>query len=45
MIKQGITLSLICVSGLQAQELVNLSDITVTATRVETVSVSQALSI
>lgn len=45
MIKRGITLSLMCASVLYAEELVNLSDITVTATRVETATVSQALSI
>ena len=45
MIKRGITLSLMCASVLYAEELVNLSDITVTATRTETTTVSQALSI
>ncbi len=45
MIQKGMTFSLLCVSALYAQELVNLSDITVTATRVETATVSQALSI
>ena len=45
MIRRGITLSLMCASVLYAEELVNLSDITVTATRVETATVSLALSI
>jgi len=45
MIKKGICLSLLCVTLLQAEDIINLSDITVTATRVEAAKISQALSI
>ncbi|MCF6245088.1 MAG: TonB-dependent receptor [Sulfurovum sp.] len=45
MIKRGITLSLLCATVLYAENLVNLSDITVTATRVEMPTVVQPLSI
>ncbi|PTB83474.1 TonB-dependent receptor, partial [Sulfurovum lithotrophicum] len=45
MTKKGICLSLLCATLLQAEDIINLSDITVTATRVETAKVSQSLSI